>query len=291
MRRLRIVHETRYDFAQVVQLHAHVLMMRPREGHDIRIEYSRLDISPRHHRRWQRDVYDNCVLTVEFLENAQSLCCISDVVIQHYDEMPLDFLVQDHAVNFPFQYDIDTLAVLAPYRAGAEFGSAILRDWLGGFWRPGQVIQTYALLRSLCSGICRAIRYQRRDEAGVQSPTQTLSLGSGSCRDMAWLFVVAARELGLAARFVSGYLYDAALLDQSGTTHAWAEVYLPGAGWKGFDPSLGELVGANHIAVAVACLPQSVPPLAGSFTGSAGMQPLLTVRVGVTLAERSHADV
>jgi len=283
MRRLKIVHETRYEFSQAVKLHAHFLMVRPREGHDLHIEYLRLDISPQHHLRWQRDVYGNSVATVEFLESAQSLVCISEVVIQHYDDSPLDFMVADGAVNFPFQYDADTLPVLAPYRESAEADCSALRAWLARFWQPGLVIQTYTLLEHLCSGIHSSIRYQRRDEAGVQAPSLTLSIGSGSCRDLAWLFVAAARELGLAARFVSGYLYDAAAVAQGGTTHAWAEVYLPGAGWKGFDPTIGALAGADHIAVAVARLPQSVPPMSGSFTGRRGMQPKLIVRVSVEL--------
>jgi len=191
MRRLKIVHETRYEFSQAVKLHAHFLMVRPREGHDLHIEYLRLDISPQHHLRWQRDVYGNSVATVEFLESAQSLVCISEVVIQHYDDSPLDFMVADGAVNFPFQYDADTLPVLAPYRESAEADCSALRAWLARFWQPGLVIQTYTLLEHLCSGIHSSIRYQRRDEAGVQAPSLTLSIGSGSCRDLAWLFVAA----------------------------------------------------------------------------------------------------
>lgn len=119
-----------------------------------------------------------------------------------------------------------------------------------------------------------------REEPGVQSARQTLSKGSGSCRDFALLFMEAVRCLGLASRFVSGYLYAPLMADEIGSTHAWAEVYLPGAGWKGFDPTIGKIAGSDHIAVAVARLPESVPPIAGSFIGTAVSS--LTVGVWVS---------
>jgi transglutaminase-like putative cysteine protease len=123
--------------------------------------------------------------------------------------------------------------------------------------------------------------YQVREEPGVQSPTKTLSRGCGSCRDFACLFMEASRRLGLASRFVSGYLHAQPSTVDFGATHAWAEVFLPGAGWKGFDPTIGEIVGTNHIAVAVAMLPESVPPVAGSFVGPPGA----SLNVGVWVTE------
>lgn len=289
MRRLKIWHETRYDFEQVVTLEPHQLLLRPREGHDIRIESSKLDIKPAHKRRWHRDIYDNSVVTVDFSEPAQTLNIVSDVVIQHFNETPLDFLVADYAVDFPFRYSPSTLPVLVPFLDACEPNDTLLRQWLAPQWQPGTPVQTYVLLEALCVHINRSLRYQMREEPGVQAPSQTLALGSGSCRDFAWLFVAAARSLGLAARFVSGYLYDPSTNGQYapdqvwGSTHAWAEVYLPGAGWKGFDPTVGKLTDADHIAVAVARRPDSVPPVAGSFIGPADMKATLTVRVSVQL--------
>ena len=120
-----------------------------------------------------------------------------------------------------------------------------------------------------------------REEPGVQPAAVTLSSGTGSCRDFAFLFMEAARRMGLASRFVSGYLHTQPPPADFGSTHAWAEVYLPGGGWKGFDPTSGEIVGKNHIAVAVARLPESVPPVSGSFIGPPGS----SLNVGVWVSE------
>jgi transglutaminase-like putative cysteine protease len=122
--------------------------------------------------------------------------------------------------------------------------------------------------------------YQVREEPGVQTPDETLARGTGSCRDFANLFMQAARVLGLAARFVSGYLNSPFADGRGGATHAWAEVYLPGAGWKGFDPTSGEIAGSRHIAVAVARLPEVVSPVSGAFVGPVGSD--LTVGVWVS---------
>lgn len=129
--------------------------------------------------------------------------------------------------------------------------------------------------------MCTTLAYQVREAEGVQSPATTLASGSGSCRDFAALFIEACRYLGLAARFVSGYLHMPD--DESGnaSTHAWAEVYLPGPGWKGFDPTSGVVTGNQHIPVAVARHPEAVPPVSGSFIGPLGQAPSLKVAVRV----------
>ena len=142
--------------------------------------------------------------------------------------------------------------------------------WIVTLWRTGERIQTYALLQRLCVSIHERVSYRTREEPGVQDAAETLALGTGSCRDSAALFMEAARCLGLAARFVSGYLQAEPSAFNYGATHAWAEIYLPGAGWKGFDPSIGQMAGAQHIPVAVARLPESVPPVAGTFLGTPG---------------------
>jgi transglutaminase-like putative cysteine protease len=144
-----------------------------------------------------------------------------------------------------------------------------LDQWLAKIWRLDDQVQTYALLTRISAQIRNGLSYRLREEPGVQTAAETLSCGTGSCRDFANLFVEAARRLGLAARFVSGYHHAPPSAVDFGATHAWAEVYLPGAGWKGFDPTLNEIAGTNHIAVAVARLPESVPPIAGSFFGPA----------------------
>jgi transglutaminase-like putative cysteine protease len=280
MRRLRIVHRTRYEFSESVRLGPHRLLLRPREGHELHIESSLLEISPIATVRWLRDINDNSVAIASFALPATQLIIDSEVVVQHFDEAPLDFVVADEAVNYPFRYDPDTAAVLRPYLVDAQepVEQEALRSWLSQRWQFGEQVQTYTLLQRLCVDIKDTLEYQAREYPGVQTAAETLARGAGSCRDFASLFMFAARSLGLAARFVSGYL-DAPHIG-SGATHAWAEVYLPGAGWKGFDPTLGEMVGSKHIAVAVARRPDVVSPVAGTFFGQPGAS--LFVDVAVT---------
>jgi transglutaminase-like putative cysteine protease len=273
MQRYKILHRTYYNFSAVVQLEPHTLLLRPREGHEVRIETATLQITPPATLRWHRDVEDNSVAIATFAAPTNQLLIENEVILQQYNQSPLDFLVEEHATDYPFLYKPEEQAVLAPYMHGATHAtgdSAQVAEWLGKLWHPGERIQTYALLQRLASHIQQRLAYKAREEPGVQSPAETLSRGTGSCRDSAYLFMAGARRLGLAARFVSGYLHSAPSTADFGATHAWAEVFLPGAGWKGFDPTIGAVVGTDHFAVAVARLPESVPPVAGSFIGPPG---------------------
>jgi transglutaminase-like putative cysteine protease len=281
MRRFKILHRTYYNFSGVVRLEPHVLRLRPREGHELRVESSSLAITPAATLRWHRDVEDNSVAIATFDTPAQQLVIESEVIIQQFNEAPLDFLVDVYATNYPFAYGAEDRVVLAPYlrTSRLQIHDPLVR-WVANLWRAGEPIQTYALLQRLCVHINQSLSYQVREEPGVQTPADTLSRGTGSCRDFANLFMEAARHLGLAARFVSGYLHAEPSSANYGSTHAWAEVFLPGAGWKGFDPTIGKIVGTDHIAVAVARLPESVPPVAGSFIGPPGAS--LDVGVWVT---------
>lgn len=281
MHRYRILHRTYYTFSSQVQLGPHVLRLRPREDHEVRIESATLTTTPTAVLRWHRDVEDNSVAIATFDTAASQLLIESDVVIQQFNAEPLDFLVDAEAVDYPFAYAVEDQPVLLPYMDGSRRSSADpLMAWVESVWRPGERIQTYALLQRLCVSIHARVAYRVREEPGVQDAAQTLALGTGSCRDSAALFIGAARCLGLAARFVSGYLQAEPSALNYGATHAWAEVYLPGAGWKGFDPSIGEMAGAQHIPVAVARLPESVPPIAGSYVGAPGAE--LSVGVWVS---------
>jgi transglutaminase-like putative cysteine protease len=266
MRRLKIKHVTTYQYAGTVTLLPHKLLLRPREGHDIRIESAELIISPAHQLQWQRDLYDNAVARATFLEPGSRLSIDSRVLIQHYDDQPLNFLVADYAVFFPFQYDTAERLDLEPYLSPIfDQERRILGTWLRQFWYSGQVVETYLLLEWINKAIATGFTYQQREEPGVQTPATTLTRRAGFGRDFATLFIDACRSLGLAARFVSGYLYSPRLQQGQGATHAWSEVYLPGAGWKGFDPTSGQVVGNHHIALAVSRHPESVPPISGSF--------------------------
>jgi len=279
MQRLSISHLTEYAYASPVTLGPHQLMLRPREGHDVRIESSKLDISPIAVVKWHRDVFDNSVAVATFSDSADRLTIASEVSIEHYEEAPLDFLIADYAVNYPFLYTAEERVDLLPYQQLAYPNDHDgLRDWVNGLGCAVQGLETYALLDRMNRCILGEFSYTTREEPGVQSPSRTLADRRGSCRDYAALFIEACRYLGLASRFVSGYLHAPATEAGSAATHAWAEVYLPGPGWKGFDPTTGEVTGANHIAVAVARHPETVPPVAGTFTGPGGSS---TMRVDV----------
>lgn len=284
MKRYKIVHKTQYNFSGPVQLQPHTLRLRPREGHELRIESSTLDISPSSTLRWHRDVEGNSVAIATFGETTKRLTIHSEIIIQQYDQTPHDFLVADYAVDVPLRYNDEDKVLLSPYMSSSDtVESKQLTSWTNDIWQPDEKIQTFALLLRLNQRIYQTLSYRRREEEGVQSAEKTLSFGSGSCRDSACLFMATARLLGFAARFVSGYIYSDATtnpLGESGSTHAWAEVFIPGAGWKGFDPTIGNIVGAEHIAVAVARLPESVPPISGSFHGPSGAN--MAVNVWVT---------
>lgn len=282
MQKIKVIHLTEYSFADMVTLEPHRLMLRPREGHDIRVVSSRLDISPRHEVKWHRDVYDNSVAVVTFQEAAWYLSIRSEITLEHYEEAPLDFVVEDYAVDYPFEYEACEQLDLTPYRQPSYPEDAeVVRTWLSRIGLGQGGLQTYVLLDRLSKEIPSRFSYVVREEPGVQSPSRTLDSGSGSCRDYATLFIEASRQLGLACRFVSGYLHAPSTEVGNASTHAWAEAYLPGAGWKGFDPTSGELAAARHISVAVSRHPESVPPVAGSFIGSA-QTPTLRVDVQVT---------
>jgi len=282
MQRLRIKHVTEYHFPTEVNLNQHKLLLRPREGHDVRIESSKLEISPSYTIKWQRDVLDNSLAIVDFLARTNKLTIASEVTIQHYEQAPYDFRVEEYAVNYPFTYDFKEQADLAAFQSPIFVNDqSTVNNWLQQFQFNG--METYSLLLKLNQTINQNFSYQMREEAGVQLPSLTLSKRSGSCRDYATLFIEACRNLGLASRFVSGYIHAPATEYGNAATHAWAEVYIPGKGWKGFDPTSGEVTGNRHIAVAVARNPETVSPVSGSFIGPSMTSPIMVVNVQVNL--------
>ena len=283
MRRLKISHVTEYLYSTPVALQPHHLRLRPLESHSLRIESSTLDIFPAHLVRWYRDALGNSVATVSFGDVSNTLRVLSDVVISVYEDAPLDFLMEDYAINCPFEYAIDEQPDLAPFEQSVyPDDRPVVLEWLDGLGLLHRPFETFALLSALNCEIANHFAYQIREEEGVQSPARTLALKSGSCRDFAALFIEACRHMGLASRFVSGYLHMPDNETGNATTHAWAEVYLPGPGWKGFDPTSGLIIGNHHIPVAVARHPEAVPPVSGSYIGPSGQLPALTVSVRVS---------
>lgn len=280
MKRFRVVHQTTYEYPGDVRLGAHTLRLRPREGHDQHIESSTLSITPAAELSWHRDAESNSVAIARFTEDSRKLRIESNSIIQKFDELPQHFLIEDYAVNYPFSYPPKDAVTLAPYlRHNSNEDHQQIKSWLKRAWSTRQPDQTFELLLSINQYIYQTLNYVKRDEEGVQSANTTLTNKEGSCRDFASLFIEATRLLGFATRFVSGYVHTNKAEHMVDSTHAWAEVFMPGAGWKGFDPTHGCLVGVDHIAVAVSRLPELVPAVSGAFWGLPDSSLSVDVRV------------
>ena len=273
-----IRHVTLYRYARPVVLGTHRLMFRPRDSHDLRLLGATLSISPpAASLRWLHDVFGNSVALAEFAAPAAELRFQSDITLEHYAVEAPDFPIEDYARTYPFSYSADEIPDLGRTIERHYSDSDHQVDtWAKEFARPLKgkgLVETQPMLERLMQAIRDGFAYQARDAEGTQTPAETLTLRRGSCRDFALLMIEATRSLGFAARFVSGYQYDpgrdpAIGGAANGTTHAWVQIYLPGAGWVEFDPTNGIVGGKNLIRVAVARDPQQAVPLAGAWTGA-----------------------
>lgn len=284
MRRIEIEHITKYVYPESVQFLPHKVYVRPREGHDIRIESSSLQITPAFDIEWQRDLFGNSVSMIHFRENSDLLEIVSRLVVQHYIEQKSPFQLAKQASQYPFHYDPIEQIDLIPYQISVfPQDYAAVGEWLKDILNSGELIDTVLLLNRINAKIAGTIEYTVRTEPGVQSPNTTLSLGKGSCRDVATLFIEACRYCGLASRFVTGYLVSNTAVVDLATTHAWSEVYLPGTGWWGFDSTSGQIVGRDHIAVAVHRHPEVISPVSGRFLGPPDCKGRMEVEVHVSI--------
>ncbi len=274
--RVALHHKTSYRYDRPVSLSAHQVRLRPAPHSRTPILSYSLTVEPaQHFINWQQDPYGNFIGRFVFPEPTRALSFTVDLVADLTVINPFDFFVEKDAEHFPFSYDAQLLAELSPYTQ-AEPADSLLQDWLKRFRADlgSEPKPTIDFLVFLNQRLQRDIGYLVRMEPGVQTPEQTLSLRCGSCRDTAWLMVQIMRQLGLAARFVSGYLIqlvaDQKSLDgPSGTDrdftdlHAWTEVYLPGAGWVGLDATSGLFAGEGHIPLACTAVPSSAAPVTG----------------------------
>ena len=266
MKQIKITHKTVYYYHKPVTFGPHRALVRPREGHDIHIASSLLEIEPKANVRWLRDIYGNSIVIFTFTEPGRKLSLLSEVHVDFYDDEPVDCLIEADANSYPFQYAADEQVEIIQYRLPSypHDGPAV-QKWLLELYRPGQLINTSELLNKLNTRIYESFQYVRREEAGVQLPCQTLALGTGSCRDYAVFMMEAARHWGFGARFVTGYIRMGE--GQHGATHAWTEIYVPGMGWRGFDPTNNKPAGNEHVTVAVAREHEKASPLSGSWEG------------------------
>jgi transglutaminase-like putative cysteine protease len=277
-----ILHRTEYLYRQPVRLGPHRLMLRPRESRELRLVSSEIVTWPAASLSWAQDVFGNAIATASFSDESDRLVIESAATVDLTSSAWPVFPIAATAINYPFLYSdeerADLGALLYPQYPDSM---GRLWSWTMSFVR-GNPTDTLALLQDLNAGISATASYQGREDEGTQTPARTLDLGRGSCRDFAVLFVEAARTLGFGARIVSGYVFNPALPLGIGTTHAWAEVFVPGAGWITFDPTNRQMGGFNLIPVAVARNLFQAMPVSGIFTGTSDDRIALSVAVRVT---------
>ena len=287
---LTVTHRTEYRYAQPVRFNEHRLMCRPRDSHDLRLIDTRLSYSPNGSVRWLHDVFGNSIAIISFSEAADQLIIESSFDAEHYPAAQDHIWIEDYARTLPFNYAAEDVSDLGrtrerhypdPERRVDQWAKRYAEENHGG---------TLETLIALVTAVKERFTYRRREEMGTQTPLETLDLGSGSCRDFALFMMEAVRSLGLAARFVSGYLYDETLLEAGagviggGTTHAWMQVFLPGAGWVEFDPTNALVGSRNLIRIAVARDASQAIPLSGSFVGASGDDLGMIVDVTIAIA-------
>ena len=287
MRLLTVRHTTTYRYARPVTFGQHRLMLRPRDSHDLRLMSAELTLSPPGDVRWLHDVFSNSVSLVDFQAAASTLVISSTLKIERYGLEGPVFPIAPEAEFYPFIYSssdrVDLGRLLEQHYPDLD---GTLARWAESFVisRP---MRTLDLLKNMNAALQPHVVYGERHELGTQVPAETLRKKTGACRDFAMVFIEAARYLGFGARFVSGYLYDPALDKGDATpataaTHAWAEVYLPGAGWVEYDPTDVLIGGEALIRVAVTRDPSQAIPISGSYSGAASDFLGMTVEVTVT---------
>ena len=282
---LRVRHRTTYRYHGQMSFGPHRLMLRPRESRALRLHAHNLEISPAASVVWAHDVAGNAVATATFAEPADTLTInsVAELTLAA-EEWPV-FDIAASAVTYPFLLTEDDMTDLGALRLQAYLDSAgQLREWAQSFVARADT-GTLSLLTDISHGTATQIEYEVREDEAAQTPVETLARRRGSCRDFAVLFVDAVRSLGFGARIVSGYLYDpdssAVGSAGAGSTHAWAEVYVPGAGWIMFDPTNRSVGGFNLIPVAVARHIRQTMPVSGSFVGDPAAFEALDVLVTV----------
>jgi transglutaminase-like putative cysteine protease len=287
---ITVRHVTTYRYKQPVAFGEHRMMLRPRDSHDQKLLDAQLEIAPEPaDLRWVHDVFGNCVAIARFAGRAAELRIASLIRLDHSPTIALDFRIEEYARRYPFSYGAEEMPdLLRSIERQYLDPEREVDRWARRFLRHDGRTDTSELLAQMTHAIRQDLTYLAREESGVQDPVKTLRARSGSCRDFAVLMMEAVRSLGLAARFVTGYLHVPA--NKRGervggnATHAWLEVYLPGAGWAEFDPTNGIVGNHDLIRVAVARDPHQAVPISGTWTGFPSDHLGMTVEVEVTAA-------
>lgn len=294
--RFLLRHTTTYRYAKPVTFGRHRLMLRPRDSHEMLLHDASLTIKPVPSQTvWQYDVFGNSIALVDFAEPAGELVIESTLEVERFPFVATEYLVSEHARNLPLAYSAEEIRDLAGLQERhVPDPEHVIDLWAKSFLTaaddtPG-LPETLPVLNAMAAAIKSNFTYLARDAYGTQSPLETLSAGNGTCRDFAYLMMEGARSLGLAARFVSGYIYDpgrdegsdAAAVTGGGATHAWAQIYLPGAGWMHFDPTNALTSDGELIPVAIVREPAQASPVSGSWEGATDDAQGLEVEVAVT---------
>jgi len=294
---LTIHHKTEYRYTRPVGFGEHRIMLRPRDGHDLRVLASGLEITPQPMSlRWIHDVFGNSVAIATFDARAKTLTFVSTATVEHNPAEEFALTPDDRAYFYPFIYDKeefpDLVQFITPHYDDPD---GVLNDWALRFLDANGLTPTFKILSEMTHGIRKAFSYRKRHERGTQHPLDTLQTRSGTCRDYALFMIEALRRLGIAARFVSGYVFipgdRAHGYVGGGSTHAWVQVYLPSAGWIEFDPTNGIVGNRDLIRVAVARDPRQAVPLHGTYLGAADAYLGMEVNINVVSAgEPAPAD-
>jgi transglutaminase-like putative cysteine protease len=284
---LTIHHKTEYRYTRPVAFGEHRIMLRPRDGHDLRVLAGSLEIEPEPTSlRWIHDVFGNSVAIATFDKRADVLSIVSTATVEHNPADEFALTPDDTAYFYPFFYDDEELPDLLQFIT-PQYGDpdGEMSAWARNFLDAEGATPTFNILSGMTHGIRKAFTYRKRHEHGTQHPLDTLQTKSGTCRDYALFMIEALRRLGIAARFVSGYLFipgdRAHGYVGGGSTHAWVQVYLPSAGWIEFDPTNGIIGTRDLVRVAVARDPRQATPLHGSYLGSADAFVRMDVSINV----------
>lgn len=288
---LNVRHITTYTYKRPVGFGEHRILFRPREGHDQRVLNSQLAISPEPDELlWIHDVFNNSVAVARFGGRADRLSFEVSFTVEQTLHRGPDFHTRRKALTWPFSYDEEDLPDLQPsMRRHYPDEQGEVEKWARRFVKPEGKTRTGHLLMTMTMAIKESFTYSRRTDPGTQPPVVTLNTRTGTCRDFALLMMEAARSLGLAARFVTGYVFVPSRSRSAnlggGSTHAWVQIYLPGAGWVEFDPTNGIIGKRDLIRVGIARDPHQAIPLYGSYMGERDDWLGMEVQVNVTTDE------